>query len=128
MPEPPAEAEPSENGKAPEPGGVFSNFAVRTYRRKGKKAKARQGVPVQAIDARLRQLTGGWPRRVGNLLFAEGPGRKPLWLETPPQLFAWVARHLPGKAEVNGLVWGASPDMVSEGRFHAYLTQTAEDY
>jgi hypothetical protein len=128
---------PSANGEARQGGGTaapphFSNYVQlpgsRDGKRGGKKACARMGFAAQEIEARLRQLTGGWPRRVGNLLFAEGSGQRPLWLERPPQLFAWVARHVPPDGQRNNLVWGEGPDLVSEARFHAYLTQTAEDF
>jgi hypothetical protein len=114
-----------EGGGDPSKETGFRNFYE--VIRKGKKP-LRFGFPVQRIEARLRHIGGGWPRRVGNLLFAEAPNCRPLWLERPPQFFAWVSRLLPGDVAQNPLAWADGSDMVSEGRFHAYLAQTAVDY
>ncbi len=102
----------------------FRNFVQAKI---GKKY-VRRGLAVQQIEARLRKISGGWPRRINDLLFAEAPGPRPLWLERPPQLFAWIAGHLPGDGLRNQLVWAEAADMISQGGFHAYLCQTAEEY
>jgi hypothetical protein len=119
------------NGKAEDVPGQeakeedgFRNFCDG---KKGKKT-IRIGYPIQHLHARLNDLANGWPRRMNNLLFAEQAGPKPLWLETPAALFAWIAGRLPASDTGNGLVWRTGPDMVSETRFHAYLTQKAEDF
>src|SRR5262249_23770934 len=107
---------------------TFSNYREEeVVDGKGNVRLVRVGLPVQSLAERVRQITGGWPRRVGPALFAEDPGPRPLWLERHTQLFAWVSRHLPG-GDSNGLVWGDADDMVSEGCFHAYLGQTAESF
>jgi hypothetical protein len=93
----------------------------------GKVILRRIGLPIQALAEQVGRITNGWPRRVGQSLFAEAPGPKPLWMEKPPQLFAWLSSHLPD-ADANRLVWGDADDMVSEARFHAYLGQTVRDY
>lgn len=106
----------------------FRNYDEREVSKgNGKKNLVKYGLPAQAIEARLKELSKGWPRRVGNLLFAEAPGPKPLWLETPSQLFAWISSLLPA-GEANGLRWAQGPDMMSEGRFLAYLAQQSEAY
>jgi hypothetical protein len=85
------------------------------------------GYPIQHLATELTGLTEGWPCRVDNVLFAEGAGPAPLWPERPPQLFAWVNGQLTG-TKGNPLRWGEGEDMVSEARFHAYLTQNVHRF
>jgi hypothetical protein len=120
---------PSPNGQAAAAAGpqvagrpttVFSNYYQGT--------KGRSGYSVQEIAGQLRQQTGGWPRRVDRVLFARGLGGKPLWLETPADLFAWIAGEMrPGNA-FNPVEWALGPRFVGEQRFFAYLRQTVQEY
>ena len=88
----------------------------------------RQGRPVQDLDRQLRSITNDEPKRVGSLLFARGANDRPLWLERPTQLFAWVAGRLQAEGGRNPLVWADGADMVSEGAFHAFQAQRAPAY
>ena len=123
---PPVQPGGTDPARAGEQGEGFRNFYTERRGEKDGKKGIRRGYPIQTLAAQLLTLTGGWPRRVNNLLFAEAAGPKPLWLETPAQLFAWIAGRLPAGDGGSGLVWASGADMASEGRFHAYLAQTAE--
>jgi hypothetical protein len=107
--------------EAPTPPGsslpVFSNWEwVET----GEKPQKR-GLPMPTICEDLFSLTGGWPKRVGDLLFVPGPEHRPRFLESPAQLLAW----LDAQAFVD---WGRASDMISQERFLAHLQETAERF
>lgn len=123
----PRQAEPGRVNASPD--DQFANFREEESENDdGKVVCARIGLPIQVLSERLHALTKGWPRRVDNLLFVESADGGPLWLQEPPQLFAWVGRQLEGDQERNGLRWAQGHDMVSEGRFQAHLEQTAENF
>ncbi len=84
------------------------------------------GAPV--VHDTLLTITDEWPKRCGGVLFAEGAGHRPLWLEGTPALFAWVGRQLPDTRN-NQLRWEShGPDKVSRCEFHQHLLQTVEEY
>jgi hypothetical protein len=85
------------------------------------------GLSAPQLGQRLLELTGGWPKRVGQRLFAPDTDYKPLWLESPDMLLAWVARQLPAQ-EGNGVRWVAGEDKVTQGQFYAHLRQTTERF
>jgi hypothetical protein len=91
----------------------------------------RIGYSIQFLRKKVLMLSKGFPRRVGNLLFATNIN-KPMWLEKPAQLFSWISGLLPmGTAEhtsASALDWKNGSTMVSEDRLFAYLQQTAQNY
>src|SRR5262249_10152263 len=104
----------------------FTNFVWGEKPKKGR--TPRHGLAAQTIEAELRRLTNGWPRRIGSLLFAEGPGPRPLWLERPAGLFAWIGRQLSPDNRRNGLEWAEGPGLVGRDTFHAPLAQAPEGH
>jgi hypothetical protein len=88
---------------------------------------ARIGLPAKCIADDLFARTGGWPKRVDNLLFAEGDCHRPRFLLKPPQTFAYIASRLPGFA-ANPVRWADGADKISQPVFHNYLAQTAEGF
>jgi DNA primase len=107
---------------------VFSNFTEAEEVDEGGKLRVvRSGLPIQPLAGRAAEITGGWPRRVGSLLFGEDAGPRPVYLSSPADVLAYVSRFLPQSGK-NPLRWAQGPDMVSESRFCAYLAQTAPDY
>jgi hypothetical protein len=92
----------------------FSNFEeVEVGDDDGGGKTVKIGLPAQQLTRRLLELSCDWPKRVGNLIFAEAPGPAPLYLETAPELFAWVSGFLPGEGP-NRLEWAQGDDKVSE--------------
>ena len=87
---------------------------------------AEVGLPIQAVADRLFRATGGWPKRVGPLPFAEGEDG-PLWLEDQNQFFGWAAAKL-GGAFSNPLEWHSGHDKVTKGEFVAHVGMTAEPF
>ncbi len=78
-------------------------------------------MPIAVVRNDLYDLTGDWPKRVGDVLFAEGPGHKPLYLDSATKFFAW----LDDRCQVD---WWKGTDAVSQERFYANLAMTAEAY
>lgn len=74
------------------------------------------------MQRELHQLTGGWPRRIGELLFARR-GDEPFWITSTPDLFAYIGAQLPRPVQ-----WVAGQDKVSEAVFHAHLKQNVENF
>jgi hypothetical protein len=98
---------------------VFSNWEWVEGGSQNKPVK--QGVPIKDICADLYPLTDGLPKRVDNLLFVPGDAYRPRYLETAPQLFAW----LDAQFFVN---WGRASDMISQERLLAHLQETADRF
>lgn len=96
---------------------VFSNFEwIDT-----KSGPRRAGLPLAVVRDDLFDLTGGWPKRVDDVLFVEDSDHKPRYLDTATQLFAW----LDDRCHVD---WWKGTDAISQERFYASLAMTAEEY
>lgn len=111
----------------------FCNFeAVETgVDDKGKPTKAVKGLSIETLRQRLFAATEDWPKRVGSLLFGRD-NDKPVFLEKPPDLFAFIGGRLcNSKGHVqwlNPVKWMYGPDMVTQPQFFAYLQQTSENF
>jgi hypothetical protein len=106
----------------------FQNYVEREVTEEdGKKTTIKLGLAVGQLADNLFQLTDGWPKRIGNILFARGPDHQPLWLEGTDEVFAWVGGRLGGQGG-NPIRWAKGADKVTQGQFAAYLRQSAEDY
>jgi hypothetical protein len=91
-----------------------------------KKSIIRIGLAAPDIARRLFDITGGWPKRVGKMLFTKGADGKPLWLEGADDLFGWICSQLPGGD--CGLEWVNGGNRISQGVFAAYLRQACDAY
>jgi hypothetical protein len=113
----------------------IGNYALVRAPRKAKaadKAKAAKegdqdrwdkvGVPPQAIAEWLLFATGGWPSRVGSLLFSVD-GLEVKWLENANQLFAWISGR-----QTQPVRWAGGEDKTSREVFDSYLRQTVGAY
>jgi len=80
-----------------------------------------RGLMIVEIAAALLALTGGWPRRVGGELFAEGADGRPDAIRSATDLFAWIRRHA-------RVVWRRGDDKVPQHEFHAHLLRAAEAF
>jgi len=108
---PPTKATRAEN--LPE----FSNFVVEGEGRDERK----RALTMFDLDASLRRVADGWPKRVGDVLFVEGEGRKPRYLKTPASLFAWLDR----RCRVN---WTKGASFISQERFFEDRRAEAEAF
>jgi hypothetical protein len=69
----------------------------------------------------IKQITDGWPRRVGSSLFVDDPGHGVCRLERENNLFGYLA----SRARVE---WHRSMGCVSRGEVFAELQRTAQSY
>jgi hypothetical protein len=100
----------------------FSNFREEASGGDDERLKmVRVGRTLTELSEDLLHRTGGWPKRVGNLLFVPGPNHRPLYLENPHALFAYIGRHHP-------VIWATGADKVPQVQFHAHLQQEVEDF
>jgi hypothetical protein len=81
----------------------------------------RLGRPMADIFADLQQLTGGWPRRVGNKLFITNASYEVVGLDSVSSLFAWLRT-------LAKVVWASGPDPVPPGQFFSFLQMNATAY
>ncbi|SIO10530.1 hypothetical protein SAMN05444166_2473 [Singulisphaera sp. GP187] len=80
-----------------------------------------RGLPIEEIAEELRTLNGGWPKRIGDRLFARRSNGCPLDLKNATCLFAWVD----SQARV---IWDKGADRITQERFFEYLKTNAEEY
>jgi hypothetical protein len=69
---------------------------------------------------RLSRIRFGQPPVLANRS-AAGHDDRPLWLNKPAKLFAWID----GKLHVN---WRSGPSMITQERFYYHLTETAQQF
>lgn len=99
----------------------FSNYTEeKSKNTKDEETTVKVGKTSAAMQRELHQLTGGWPKRTGELLFARR-GDEPLWIVKTPDLFAYIGAQIPRPVQ-----WVDGSDKVSEAVFHAHLKQNVE--
>ncbi len=109
----PADSDPGASDDVP----VLANYeTVRTSDK-----PHRRGLLVDEIRTDLYEITGGWPKRVGEQLFAEGPNHQPQYLDSATRLFGWLDE----RCHVD---WTKGSDCVTQERFFENLQMTAEAY
>jgi hypothetical protein len=103
----------------------LQNFEVITVQDEedGKEKQVQISLTATSIRLKLQAITGGWPRRVGKLLFAPLPGYQVLWMESTDQVFGWVAGWTKRTTK-----WARRIDTVSKTEFFAHLTQACQAY
>jgi hypothetical protein len=75
----------------------------------------------------LTSYTGGWPRKVGGILFATGQDRQVKWLKSTAELFAWIEWQY-GLDGGRGVDWAGGADCVPAAHFFALCGQLAEEF
>lgn len=78
-----------------------------------------QGLSIDEVRSKLYEITGGWPKRVEEVLFTEGEGHQPIYLNSTAKLFGWMDE----RAIVD---WARRTDCVTQERFFANLQMFAE--
>lgn len=125
-------AKPSGNGKHRGPPPIVTEAPPRRLprfsncRQRGKAGDPNNppkliGLTMAELAADLFELTGGWPKRVGPMLFVEGADHKPQWLDAPEKLFAWIDRQ----ARVR---WTKGSSFITQKRFYEDLRVNAEPF
>lgn len=73
----------------------------------------------------LAAYTGGWPKRVGGLLFARGMDGGLVWMKRGAELFAWIDSQYGGDGR-SGFEWAGGRDCLTREDFFTYCQQNAE--
>jgi hypothetical protein len=111
----PPEGPPGGAGPEPQAGprkvDRFSNFRAEERRKDGETQVLRTRLDMGEIGDSLGEITGGWPKRVGPMLFVEGGDGWPHYLDSAPKLFAWVDR----RARVD---WTKGSAFITQERFY----------
>ena len=111
-------AEPAEVPRRPE----FTNYKdVIFVTKDGKEAEGKDPIPSPVLLETLLEFIGGWPKRVGEMLFVRTADDRPVYLDSPPRLFAYID----GFADVR---WGRGESMVSQERFHEHVRMNVEQF
>jgi hypothetical protein len=123
--------EPGDDSEA-EPWDTHSDEGFRNFyiEQDGEGETIKIGLSSDTIAQRLLRLTGGWPKRVGPLLFVPD-GDSPRYLEKTPDLFGFIAGALPRNKQsprANPIHWAGGEDKLTPAVFDSYLRQTAENY
>jgi hypothetical protein len=123
---PPALTQPTRPPATDARPAEFSNYYMESRPTESNPdAQGPAGHPIQTITQQLFRITGGWPKRVGRMLFV--PADDP-WLDSSAGLFAWIGSRLP-QMRANRLTWNdRGLDMVSRSQFFAGLQQSAEPW
>ena len=79
-------------------------------------------IRMEAILDLVAKAMDGWPRRVGNALFADDPKFGICWLETASSLFGWMSRRQ------GVILWARGTGCVTREELFCELQRTATDY
>ncbi len=117
-----ADSEAEQNGAEPSPAmeRVVTNAVVKFGDGDSKPEKF--PMRMNAIIARTRQQTGGWPRRIGTALFVDDKTHGISFLDKPPALFGWLAR------KVGRVSWHGGAAAVKQPELFAEYQRTATSY
>lgn len=91
---------------------------VANYEMKGQRP---QGLPLGIVREVFLNVTGGWPKAAGGLLFVEGTDQKPLYLDTPTKLFGWARESIV-------FDWRRLADAASQEQLFENLAMHTEQY
>ena len=83
------------------------------------------GAPAGHVVEELLELTQGWPKRVGNLLFVPGPGGQPHFFDGKRDvdaLFAWI------QSKGIRTTWRKGTGLVSRNEFFEHLRLACEEF
>lgn len=123
--------EPSANGVAAHAPPPFANYFEMEVTRPGEGKGEEGGEPktvvvkvalrVAELDALLQKIAPGWPKRVEEGLFLEGPGHRPVYLNSSTRLFAWIDT-------LTQTAWTKGTKFVTQERYFEHLRMNAEQY
>lgn len=106
---------------------TFRNYTWDEVRDGETMRRVRRGKLGTDLFNELTAYTGGWPRKVGGILFATGHDRQVKWLKSAAELFAWIEWQY-GLEGGRGVDWAGGPDCVPTAHFFALCGQHAEEF
>lgn len=109
---------------------LLSNYLVEVVSSgDGKQSSVKVGLDPESIAGRVRELTGGWPKRVGERLFVPGgDAGGPRWLGSTNALFAWLHASVAAEDGRTAVRWGEGEDKASQACFFSHLQGAAESF
>lgn len=99
-------------------GAKFRNYVPTEVPDGDTTRKAKAGRRGEELADELVRYTGGWPRRMGRMLFALDRAGDILWMKTAAELFAWIDWQY-GIGDGKGYDWAGGPDLLSMETFLA---------
>lgn len=108
-------------------GACFQNFVWDEVPDGETVRKVKRGRLAEDLFNELTAYTGGWPRKVGGILFGPGAGRQIQWLKTAAELFAWIGWQY-GIDGGRGVDWVGGSDCLLHQHFFAACVQLAEEF
>jgi hypothetical protein len=108
-------------------GACFQNYVWDEVRDGETMRRVRKGRIGADLFDELTAYTGGWPRKVGGILFATGHDRQVKWLKNAAELFAWIEWQY-GLEGGRGVDWAGGADCVPSQHFYALCGQLAESF
>lgn len=108
-------------------GSCFRNYVWEEVQDGESMRKVRRGRLGEELFCELTGYTGGWPRKVGGILFAIGRANQIQWLKTSAELFAWIEWQY-GLDGGRGVDWAGGTDCLPVQHFFAMCGQHAEEF
>lgn len=124
---PPPGARASAGGPATGNAAQFRNYFWDEVKDGETMRRVRRGRLGADLFNELTAYTGGWPRKVGGILFATGHGQQVKWLKSAAELFAWIEWQY-GLEGGRGVDWAGGPDCVPSAHFFALCGQLADEF
>lgn len=108
-------------------GACFQNYTWAEITDGETMRRVRRGRGGQEMLDELVAYTGGWPRRMGKMLFARGRNGELLWMKQASELFAWIdwQYRLDGG---RGFDWQAGAGCLSQTEFLEACRIHCEDW
>lgn len=112
-------------GRSANPAQRFRNFALDEIRDGDTVRAVPRGRPGSELLEELTAFTGGWPKRVGGLLFARSLDGNLVWMKRASELFAWIDSQYGGDGR-SGFEWAGGKDCLNREDFYTHCQQNAE--
>lgn len=103
----------------------FRNFRMSEVQDGETMKRVRVGRSGSDMLDELQAFTGGWPRRVGEMLFVPTSESQITWITEASELFAWIDRVF-GDQDRSGCEWSNDGSSLSQQQFLAYCRQNCE--
>jgi hypothetical protein len=108
----------------------FRNYHLEETQAEGEEKPRieKRGRAISAIREELSDITCGYPKRVGELLFAPGEQNESIiWMRTASELFAWIGQVLAQRG-IKPPDWASGSDCPTKDEFRAHCAAACEEY
>jgi hypothetical protein len=108
----------------------FRNYHLEETQAEGEEKPRieKRGRAISAIREELSDITCGYPKRVGELLFAPGEQNESIiWMRTSSDLFSWIGYTLATRG-IKPPEWASGEGCATKDEFRAHCSAFAESY